>query len=321
MSIQRAVVRLLSSVGLGQIADYEGSLRQQVAIWYVKAVTNPDISLDDLRKKYTGRPTPVPARMTRSLQKLCEVQSRRIAGNTVYTLTPRKQSTSWHIVYTHGGAFVNPMQKAHWDIIEALIKNTGATVTVPLYPLAPEHQFMETFFYLERVYEDVLTHTPALKVVFCGDSAGGNLALSHAFHIRERKLPLPARIIMFSPWLDVMLANPDAKALEPKDIMLRVSNLQEMGKWWAKTADLRNPLISPINGDLRKLPPIDIYQGTEDILLADARRFRSLVTEAGGAVQMHETPGGFHVFMGATFTPEAQRVFQQIALDLSGMTN
>jgi hypothetical protein len=28
------------------------------------------------------------------------------------------------------------------------------------------------------------------------------------------------------------------------------------------------------------------------------------------------TPGGFHVFMGTTFTPEAKRVFRQIAPNL-----
>jgi epsilon-lactone hydrolase len=319
MNSRRAAIGFLSIGGLGLLTGCEGSLQQRVATWVVKARSNPDISLDDLRKKYMGRIPPVPAPMPDSLKKLCSVQVREIAGNTVYILVPNERGSSRHIIYTHGGAFVNPLQKAHWDIIESLIAATGATVTVPIYPLAPEHQYLETFRFLEQVYRDVLTKTAAQRVVLCGDSAGGHLALSQTLYFRENGLPLPARIVLFSPWLDVAMLNPEAKALEPKDIMLRVNNLRVMGKWWAGAADPSIPLISPINGNLRGLPPIDIYQGTEDILLADARRLRDLVTAANGTVRLYETTEGFHVFMGATFTPEAKRVFQQIAHDLSSL--
>jgi hypothetical protein len=34
------------------------------------------------------------------------------------------------------------------------------------------------------------------------------------------------------------------------------------------------------------------------------------------ATYYHETSGCFHVFMGATFMPEARRVFRQVAEDL-----
>jgi hypothetical protein len=58
------------------------------------------------------------------------------------------------------------------------------------------------------------------------------------------------------------------------------------------------------------------YIGTDDVFLPGARRLRDLVRAAGGRIDLYETEGGFHVFMLATFMPEAKRVFRQIAQDL-----
>lgn len=66
---------------------------------------------------------------------------------------------------------------------------------------------------------------------------------------------------------------------------------------------------------LRRLPPIQIYQATDDLFLPDARKLRDRVIEAGGDVALHEAPG-FHVFMAATFTPEAREVFDTVRAHL-----
>jgi epsilon-lactone hydrolase len=58
------------------------------------------------------------------------------------------------------------------------------------------------------------------------------------------------------------------------------------------------------------------YQGTADIFLPDARQLHDRVEAVGGRVQLYEARGGFHVFMGDTFTPEAHAVFRRIAENL-----
>ena len=161
----------------------------QVAAWVVKNRANPDISLDELRRKYIGRSPPIPAPVSKSLHKICNIELKNIAENTVITLVPKNQKKPNHIVYLHGGAFVNTLLKAHWDIIESLVEFTGSSVTVHLYPLAPEHQYMETFAFLTQVYKDILARTSPCHIVFCGDSAGGNLALSHCLNLRDRNVP------------------------------------------------------------------------------------------------------------------------------------
>lgn len=124
---------------------------------------------------------------------------------------------------------------------------------------------------------------------------------------------MPGRIILFSPWLDLTLADPEARKLETKDVMLAVDTLRMCGAWWAGEDDPRLPRLSPLYADLKGLPPIELYQGTNDIFVVNARTFVKKVEAAGGAIHYGEYPGAFHVFVGATFTPEAKDVFNRIA--------
>jgi acetyl esterase/lipase len=211
---------------------------------------------------------------------------------------------------------VNTQQSHHWHIIESLIDATGATVTVPMYPLAPEHDFNGAIRMLTDVYRSMINSGHSNRMILAGESAGGNLALVQAMVYRDSHLPPPRMVILLSPWLDASLSDPASLALEKDDPVLRVATLRQSGKWWAGSLAPNDPLISPINGNLAGLPLIQIYQGTHDILLPDARRLRDLIRKAGGQVEYYETPGGFHLFMGATFTPEAKQVYAKIGTTL-----
>jgi acetyl esterase/lipase len=290
------------------------AMRTMAAVLRVRR--GPTCSPEELRREYVGRKYPQHAPVSRSLRALADVVEDRVLGRTVYRLTPRAGASGWHIVYTHGGAFVHPLGGPNWAIVKQVMRATGATITVPIYPLAPEHEHSETFYLLEQIYRDLLQRVAPERIVLCGDSAGGNLALAQALHYRGQALPLPGRIILFSPWLDLTMSNPDAAVVERRDVMLRRAELIEWGRWWAGAEDPRDALLSPIFADLRGLPPVQIYQGMDDLFLPDARRLGERIEAAGGSVQLHETPGGFHVFMGATFTPEARAVFRRIGESL-----
>jgi len=268
------------------------------------------------RDRFVGREYPASAAVTEGVRACCDVRDERVLGQTVYTLTPRGHASGWHVVYTHGGGFVYPLRALHWEVIEALVRHTGASVTVPIYPLAPEHQFLETFRLLEHVYRTLLHHVPASRIVLCGDSAGGNLALAQALHYRELGLALPARIVLFSPVLDATMENPEMAAMEAGDPVLRISSARQFFRWWAGTADLRSPLLSPLHADLRGLPPMEVFVGTGEMLLPDVRLLRDWVMAAGGRIRLHETPGATHGFTAATATPEATRVYRLVAQSL-----
>ncbi len=278
----------------------------RIAATYVRLTRGRKRSPEQLAAAFRGRAEPQAAPLTRALGALTTVDERTALGRRVVTLTPRAGRSAWHIVYTHGGSFVNELMSAHWDIIHALVRATGATVTVPLYPLAPEHPHAEAFAFLEAVYRDLVARVDPARVVLCGDSAGGNLALVQALRARDLGLPLPAHLVLFAPWLELTMENPEALAVQKRDPMLWIEELRECGRWWAGAEDPRAPLLSPVHADLGGLPPIHLFVGADDVLAPDARRFE------GRCATFRETPGGFHVFMGATFTPEAKRVFAEI---------
>jgi len=285
----------------------------RVGALYVRMLRGRERTAEALGRAYRGRPAPQPAKVTSGLRKVAAIAETQVDGHRVFTATPIANRSDWHIVYTHGGSFVNPLLAPHWDVITELVKATRATVTVPLYPLAPEHTHGVAHAFLEKIYREL----PAGRVVLCGDSAGGNLALVQALRYRDLGLPPPARVILFSPWVELTMKNPDIAAVQPRDPMLWVSELAECGKWWAGDADPTGPLLSPVNANLEGLPPIEIHQGTDDVLAPDARLLRDRLAAAGGKVEYHEVANAFHDFMAATITPEARTVYATIARSLA----
>lgn len=195
-------------------------VRPSVQMRFVKAVLRLTIRNSnpaDLHRTSDTRASPQAAPLPASLRALCDVQERQVQGCTVYSLTPKQGASGWHFLSTHGGAYVNALTRFQWEATEALIRHTGA-VTVPLYPLAPEHTFQTAHALLGEVYHHLLSRTPAGRVVLCSDSAGGGLALGLALRARDLGQPQPSRVVLFAPWLDLTLSDPKARAVEPRDV-------------------------------------------------------------------------------------------------------
>ncbi|KXV62258.1 alpha/beta hydrolase [Acetobacter orleanensis] len=255
------------------------------------------------------RSYPQEAPLSRALRQRCQVKEWTYANQKVVTLIPRKGRTNLHILYLHGGAYIHPLIDAHWRIIRALIDATGASVTIPFYALAPESDHIPGTTLVDAVYDHIVTSYPNERIIVAGDSAGGNFALSLALRRRDAGLSLPHHLILFSPWLDLMLRDERMRDLENSDVILSIDGLRECGKWWAGKTDPASPYMSPLYADITGLPAMTLFQGAQDVFVVDARTFAK---SAKALCKYHEYPGAFHVFMGATFTPEAKDVFRHI---------
>ena len=153
------------------------------------------------------KPPPPPRRM----RKRYIITERQVDGFPVFDIAPRGTAQKRHMIYLHGGAYVNQMIGLHWNVVDKLIQAaTGAHLTVPLYPLAPEHHHRATFDMLNQVWRDVTEKKPTGDIVLCGDSAGGGLALAFAMEMRDQGMPSAERLILFAPWLDITLSDPAA---------------------------------------------------------------------------------------------------------------
>ena len=270
-------------------------------------------SEDRLRAKVKNRVYPKDAPLPASLRHRCEVQETVMDGQTVVTLKPRSGRSDQHMLYLHGGAYFSPMLAAHWSIIGALIQATGASVTLPLYALAPENDYQRGTALVDAVYGQLEEQHPGERIVVAGDSSGGNFALNLVLRRRDGGQTLPDRLILLAPWLDLAMRDERATVMETEDVMLGVAGLRLCGRWWAGDLDPGSPQFSPQVADLSGLPPIALYQGDRDIFVIDARTFVDRCRAAKVDCRYYEYPGAFHVFMGVTFTPEASDVFHIIA--------
>jgi epsilon-lactone hydrolase len=305
-------VSAAAAAGYVAVTPEQGSFTMRLAAKVIALRGKPLADTEKFKTSVLGRTQPVVAAIPAEMRTRLQVSERIVEGYRVFTLAPGSSGSRRRIIYLHGGAYVNELTKPHWDIIAKLIETTGATVIVPIYPLAPENDHRAAFAFLDNVYRQILANTAADDVVLAGDSAGAGLALGMVVDARHKGLPLPGRVILFSPWLDLTLADPRARAVEADDVMLAVNGLRVCGTWWAGDADPKSPMLSPLYADLKGMPPIDLYQGTNDIFVVDARSFVEKARLAGTAITYVEYPGGFHVFMGAPFTPEAKDVFRRI---------
>jgi epsilon-lactone hydrolase len=286
------------------------SLRMAVTRGLLRFRPRSSTSVETLRAALAKRGPDAP--VTKAVERVAVVTTSTVNEQTVVHLTPRRAAPSGHLIYTHGGSYAFPIIGLHWNMLAALVEQSGVSVDVPLYPLAPEHTADETYELLDRVYrEAVAAHGP--RVFLGGDSAGGGLALGQALRYRDADKILPRAIILIAPWVDVTLTNPGIAEVAPRDAMLAVPGLVEAGRLWAGDLDVRDPLISPIFGDLSGLPPVHTYQGDRDVLVADAKELTRRILRAGGQAELRLTRGGFHVFPAATWTPEARRALGRMA--------
>ena len=252
-----------------------------------------------------------PAEIPASLRRIAHVQQREIAGCTVYDLTPKRGSGGAHLVYLHGGAYAFPPVAAHWSIVGALLRGSGASVTVPLYGLAPAHGVTEAYALIDTLYDEASARHE--RVYLGGDSAGGGLSLGQAMLVRDAGRRPPAGVILFSPWVDATMRNPDVAGLAHLDRMIAPAGLAAAARWWAGDVGVTSPLVSPLFGDLAGLPPVHTHQGDHDILYADAMLLHEKLLAAGGRSTLDVYPGAFHDFVGAPWTPEARLALKRAA--------
>jgi epsilon-lactone hydrolase len=311
-------VALITAIPLAVFGLYllftpsRASLGMRAASQFIQLSGKPLADPVAFNVKLQNRKYPSAAPVPKAMRAEFKVSETLLGRHNVITVAPKVGRARWTIIYFHGGGYVNDLTKPHWDIVAALANATGAKIIVPIYPLAPEFDHRAAFEFLDQVYRSAMSTTAAESIIFAGDSAGGGLALAQAINNRTNKLPQPAHIIMFSPWLDLTLSNPEARNVESDDIMLGIDALRLCGNWWAGDADPKSPNLSPLYADLTGLPPMSLYQGTSDILVVDSRNFAASAKRAGVDVTYTEYPDAFHVFVGATFTSEAKDVFAKI---------
>lgn len=269
-----------------------------------RARTDPAAIRAELVEREYPPAAPIPA----FLRRRHDVEIATVQGRPVITVTPKDHPPATELIYLHGGAYVQPIGLPQWILVGQMLRRLDATVTVPLYGLAPWHTVDDALALLGEVHSFVRDRARAsgAPLVVGGDSAGGGLTLAHALAQRDEGADLPDRMLLICPWVDVTVSHPEIAALIPRDLTLNPTGLRVAGELWAGTRDVRDPLVSPISADLAGLPPMRSVVGGQEILLPNARDFDRRARTAGVAASLRIYPAGFHEFPVAVHTRESR---------------
>ncbi|MER8696268.1 alpha/beta hydrolase [Mesorhizobium opportunistum] len=250
-----------------------------------------------------------------SLQQRFDIQTRAVDGFPVYEIAPRAGERK-RILYLHGGAYVFEITPYHWHLIADMADRLGYAVTVPIYPIAPEHDFHAMFGMVGDVYRQMLYETEPEDIVFMGDSAGGNMAVVLTMMAAEQGLPPPSRHVLISPGLDVSLANPEVFEAERNDPWLGIAGGREAIRLYSAGMLPTDWHISPVYGDLSVLPKTLLLTGSRDLLTPDNLIFAQKARSAGVEVELVYEEGMFHVWPLIDM-PESRRARQHIVAFLN----
>lgn len=206
----------------------------------------------------------------------------------------RGNSSGGVVLYLHGGGYIIGSSTTHRGLTGHLAQASGCNVITPDYRLAPEHPFPAALDDAEAVYCALLKlGTRAEHIAIAGDSAGGGLTLALAMRLRDKNLPLPSSLTVFSPWVDLTQQQLYRPECEP---VLQAQWTGKAARLYSGDEPLTNPLISPIYGDLSGLPPLLIQAGSEEILLNDAERLAAVAQRDDVPTTLEIFNSLWHVF-------------------------
>ena len=285
------------------------SIRAWLLLKLIPAFSAPFRNVTQLDQTIRKNRAVGPALPPRRARQRFTISDERWGDTRVLRLADRSDpAVLQRLLYLHGGAFIFHIQAGQWALpIELLGRLRGAVVT-PFYPLAPEQDWRAGIAAARRVYLGLVDECGAHNVVVIGDSAGGGLALSLAQVLRDAGEPLPAALVLFSPWLDLAVKGDDQPAIQRIDPALSIEVLRAAGRLWAHDAAVDDPRVSPLFAAQHGLPPTIVFSGTRDILDSDAVRLAAI----NPAITLQRYPGMFHVWAAAPI-PEGRRALDQAA--------
>ena len=219
-----------------------------------------------------------PALPVRWLRKHCNIEQTEIDSQPLYRLRPKENGSALHIFYLHGGGYAFNIVSLHWHFIKKLIRKTGASVTVPIYPLSPEHKWDSSYAMVMQAFEQAVSRHGAENIVVMGDSAGGGFSLGLSQMLRNQGQALPSKLVLLSPYLDQTAADATQVELDKTDILISIEGIRRLGSWWMREGEdpgmfPASPLFEPVD----RLPPMLVFAGTDEVLLADSLRLKQKV--------------------------------------------
>ena len=211
-------------------------------------------------------------------------------------IMPKDERRQGVVLYLHGGGYTCGNLDYAKGFAATLSDECGVRVFCAAYRLAPEDRFPAALDDAVVSYQYLLSKGyPASQILLCGESAGGGLIYALCLRLKELCLPLPCGLIGISPWTD--LTGSGQSYIDNRDI--DPSMTPELLQFYAAcyTDDPKDPLCSPLFGDLTGLPPSLLFVGGDEVMLDDTRMLHKKLLDSGCKSQIVIAPERWHAYV------------------------
>ncbi|MBE0661673.1 MAG: alpha/beta hydrolase [Bacteroidales bacterium] len=241
------------------------------------------------------------------------IKKQTIEGIKCEWLIPHGSNPGKLILYVHGGGYVSGSCSDHRGFVSKFAKFTGVTNLIYEYRLAPEHPYPAALDDSVKMYAWALANDyEPENIIIAGESAGGGLTLAILLALKARKIEFPAAAVAISPWTDLSCSGDSYRTknnLSPAPL----NSWIVFSKYYVGENQLTNPLISPLYGDFKGLPPIFINSAVNDELYEDGEKFSEKARVAGVDITFRAGNSMLHCYpLLAPMFPEASEAMNEI---------
>jgi epsilon-lactone hydrolase len=234
------------------------------------------------------------------------------AGVPAMWLVPRGFDDCSALLCLHGGGFVSGSMYTHRRLYAHIAKQAGVRALSLDYRQLPDHPHPAASEDTEAAYRWLLGQGLE-RIVLVGDSAGAALALGLAISYDG---PAPAGAVGLSAWTDMTLSGSTIETNRGSDVLFggeQPMDLDGMVDFvlGGPRRSRRDPRVSPLHGDLTRLPPTYLQASESEMLLDDSRR---IADAAPDSVHLDLFPDQPHTFqMAAGRSPVADEAIMRVA--------
>lgn len=201
------------------------------------------------------------------------------------------------LLHFHGGGYTFYAGVSR-HFARILAHSLRIAIFAPDYRLTPEHPHPAQLEDGLAAYRFLLGRgIDPWRIVLCGDSAGGHLALMTLAHLAQAGLPRPLLTLGISPWTDIGPRGESLFGNDPYDLVQGYMT-RLFADWLKGGQALSDADLSPICHDYRNLGPIYLQAGGREILVDMIRDFAATVAKQGGKIRLDVWPDMNHEFHG-----------------------
>jgi epsilon-lactone hydrolase len=219
------------------------------------------------------------------------------------------------LVHVHGGCYV--LSGGEAGTTEAIyMAGFGHFKVLSIdYRRPPDSSYPAALDDVVAVWKGALKMAEPRRMAVFGTSAGGALTLSMVLRAKQEGLPLPGAIAPGTPMSDLTGTGDSFHTNFMIDnVLVGEGRCDAMARLYANGHDLKDPMLSPVYGDMHGFPPTILTTGTRDLLLSSTVRVHRKLRQAGVEAELHVYEGQSHAqYMRDANALETREAFEEIA--------